>query len=197
MIFTPLLQKAIQFATKVHKDQYRKGKDTQYISHPLTVALILSRVTDNENVVCAGILHDTIEDSKPYGSVTQRLLTEAFNADIARMVNDVTEQDKNLPWLERKMAALEHIKDMQKDSLLVKSADVLHNLSELVSDVEQNGIEVFDKFNASKSDTLIRYKKLIPTIENVWRENPLNEDLKYALDKLLKLTDENKTQKSN
>jgi len=45
------------------------------------------------------------------------------------MVNDVTEQDKGLPWVDRKMAAFNHINDMKKDSLLVKSADVLHNLS--------------------------------------------------------------------
>ena len=193
MIYSPFIHKAIAFATKIHEldtKKKRKGKDIPYITHPLTVGFILARVTKDENIIAAGLLHDTIEDCEPYGSVTQKTLTEKFNTKVARMVNDVTEQDKNLPWMERKMAALEHIKDMQNDSLLVKSADVLHNLTELITDIELNGVEVFDIFNASKTDTLIRYKRLIPTIENAWSENPLIEDLKSGLEKLLKLTDE-------
>ena len=109
MIFNPLIHKSITFATKVHHTQTRKGKDIPYITHPLTVALILSRATHNENIICAGILHDTIEDCVPYGSVTKDFLEKEFNGKIAQMVNDLTEQDKTLPWMERKKAALEQL----------------------------------------------------------------------------------------
>ena len=69
-IFTKVtkIQKAIKFATKTHEvyeKQKRKGKDIAYIIHPLTVGLILSSVGADEDLVCAGILHDTIEDSIP------------------------------------------------------------------------------------------------------------------------------------
>lgn len=170
MTFTPQLHKAINFATKVHSGVNRKGKNVPYITHPLTVALILSRVTQDENIIIAGILHDTIEDCEPYGSVTKELLGKEFNTEVARMVDDVTEKDKTLPWFERKMKALEHIKHMQHDSLLVKSADVLHNLTDLVTDIEKDGDEVFTNFNASKEDTILRYKKLIPGIEKAWKK---------------------------
>lgn len=102
------------------------------------------------------------------------------------MVDDVTEKDKTLPWFERKMEALKHIKDMSKNSLLVKSADVLHNLADLNLDIEKDGVEVFDKFNASKEDTIKRYEKLIPEILKYYPENPLNGDLKHELVKLLR-----------
>lgn len=183
------IQKAIWFATRIHLGQTRKGKNIPYIIHPLAVGLILSRVTKDENIIIAGILHDTIEDCKPYGSVTEKLLTGEFNQDIARMVNDVTEPDKTLPWMERKMAALAHIKDMQNNSLLVKSADVLHNLSELNDDIVKDGIDVFNKFNASKEETLLRYQKLIPEIKKAWNKNPLITDLELGLNKLLELTE--------
>lgn len=189
MIYTTLINKAIELATKVHEldvKKKRKGKDIPYITHPLTVGLILARVTKDENIIAAGILHDTIEDCEPYGSVTKELLAKEFNSEVASMVNDVTEQDKTLPWTERKMAALAHIKDMPHDSLLVKSADVLHNLSELNDDLVKDGEEVFKKFNASKEDTLLRYRRLIPEIGNAWSENPLLADLEAGLSKLMK-----------
>jgi (p)ppGpp synthase/HD superfamily hydrolase len=191
MIFTLLIQDAISFATKVHEldtKTKRKGKDIPYITHPLAVGLILARVSSEDNIIAAGILHDTIEDCEPYGSVTKKLLAQQFNPDVARMVNDVTEQDKSLPWLERKLQALEHIKHMNKDSLLVKSADVLHNLSELNEDLTKDGAAVFEKFNASKADTLTRYDKLIPEIAKAWAKNPLLDDLHEQAKKLVELT---------
>ena len=186
MTLTPLIHKSITFATKVHSTQKRKGKDIPYITHPLTVALILSRVTQDENIICAGILHDTIEDCEPYGSVTKEFLEKEFNGEIAGMVNAVTEQDKTLPWMERKMAALSYIKHMNHDSLLVKSADVLHNLVELNVDIAKWGDKVFESFNASKEDTIKRYAKLIPEIKKAWDKNPLISDLESAL---VQLTD--------
>jgi|SRR3989338_183628 len=188
MIYSSLTHKAVSFAIKVHETdakQKRKGTDTPYITHPLVVGLILARVTKDENVIAAGILHDTIEDCEPYGSITKELLAREFNPEVARMVDDLTEKDKTLPWMERKLGAFEHIQDMKQDSLLVKSADVLHNLSEINADIVKHGTAVFEKFNASKEYTLDRYEKLFPEIEKAWKENPLLEDLKAGLDTLL------------
>lgn len=190
MIYTPLIQKAIQFATRVHAGQYRKGKDTPYITHPLTVALILARVTKDEDVIVAGILHDTIEDCEPYGSVTKELTATQFNEDIANLVDAVTEKDKTLPWYERKMAALNHIKNMDKKALLLKSADVLHNLTDLNQDIEKDEEQVFDKFNASKNEVIGRFEKLIPEIARYYLDNPLKDDLEKELHKLRNITRE-------
>ena len=63
MILTPKIKKAIRFTTKtreVYQKQKRKGKDIPYITHPLAVGLILARACASEDVVIAGILHDTI-----------------------------------------------------------------------------------------------------------------------------------------
>lgn len=187
-VYPPLVTKAIAFAMRVHEleaHKKRKGKDVPYITHPLTVGLILARVTKDENIIAAGILHDTVEDCEPYGSVTKETIEREFNGDVARMVNDVTEQDKNLPWMERKMAALAHIKDMKQDSLLVKSADVLHNLADLNGDIRTAGTGALGKFNASQADTVLRYRKLIAELKRVWAGNPLLPDLEENLRILL------------
>ena len=99
------IQRAIKFAVKTHEvyqKQKRKGKDVSYIIHPLAVGILLARVGANDDTVCAGILHDTIEDSVPEKKVTFEMLEERFGASVAQMVLDVTETDKSLPWEERK-----------------------------------------------------------------------------------------------
>jgi (p)ppGpp synthase/HD superfamily hydrolase len=195
MIYSPLLQKAIDFAIKTHwqnDKQYRKGKDNPYITHPLSVALILSQAGAEEDVIIAGILHDTVEDSKEPYKVTNKEIKEKFGPKVAALVDAVTEKDRSADWLTRKMKALEHIKHMDHDALLLKSADVLHNLTELVQDLKKDGDMVWERFNASKADTIKRYNALIPELKRVWLENPLIEDLEAAHQDLMELVDETK-----
>ena len=184
MIYTHKIQKAINFATEVHKEQKRKGKDIPYIVHPLGVGLILAGTGAGEDVIAAGILHDTIEDSA--GKVTKEDIAKEFGDYVATLVNDVTEQDTSLPWEERKKLALEHIPEMGRDSLLIKSADVLYNMTDLISDLEKEGDSVFERFNAPKEKQFERYTNLIKTLEDAWAENPLLPELKENLEKLLR-----------
>ena len=115
MIYTPKIKAAVRFAVKTHdvyQKQKRKGKDVAYIEHPLNVALILAMAGASEDLIVAGILHDTIEDSVPAKKVTKEMLTERFGRNAAELVNGVTEQDKSLPWEIRKERAFEHIKKL-------------------------------------------------------------------------------------
>lgn len=185
-----LLNKAVSFATSVHRTQKRKGSDIPYITHALAVSLILSKLSKVDNIVIAGILHDTIEDCEPYGSITKAFLAKEFNPKIASIVDDLTEQDKTLPWDDRKMAALHHIKDMPKSSILVKSADVLHNLMSLNDDIEKDKVKAFSKFNAPKEKTIGRYGTLIPELRKAWDGNPLMKDLEYEFERLYRLSNQ-------
>lgn len=187
MIYTEKIQKAIRFATKTHEvyqKQKRKGKDVSYITHPLTVGIILSRIGTSDDVVCAGILHDTIEDSIPEKKVTFEMLEERFGTAVAQMVLDVSETDKTLPWEERKKRARDHIKTFSHNSLLVKSADIISNQTEIIEDYERYGEEVFLRFNAPKD---LKIKNNLETIETIlakWPENPLAEELRLLAEKL-------------
>ena len=59
-----MIDKAITFATKAHEGQFRKGTKLPYIVHPLEVGVIVSRMTQDKEVIAAAILHDTLEDCK-------------------------------------------------------------------------------------------------------------------------------------
>ena len=105
MIYTQKIQQAINIAIETHeinKKQKRKGKDISYITHPLTVSLILSRAGASEDVIISGILHDTIEDSDESNKITKEIISEKFGNDVSTLVLSATEQNKDLPWEERK-----------------------------------------------------------------------------------------------
>ena len=180
MIFTPKIKKAIRFATKTHEvyqKQKRKGKDIPYITHPLAVGLILSRANASEDVVVAGILHDTIEDSTEKKKVTREMLAERFGEIVADLVASVTEERKDLPWEERKREAREHIKQFSRDSLLLKSADLVSNASDILDDYTDQGSKMFERFNAPKEKVVWNYKETMKTVLDRWPENPLAGDL--------------------
>ena len=180
MIFTPKTQQAIRFAIEAHAEQTRKGNDIPYITHPLTIALILSQAGASEDVIVAGILHDVVEDS----DVELDDVLNEFGDNVAELVKAVTEEDKSLSWESRKRTALAHIKDMSHDALLLKSADVLHNLSELIHDVEEQGEVVFEKFNAPKEKKLTQQQNLVKALELAWPENPLLSEIEEGVEKL-------------
>ncbi len=181
MIYTDAIRRSIKFSVKTHEvyqKQKRKGKDVAYITHPLTVGIILTRAGADEEVIVAGILHDTIEDSVPEKKVTVEMLTERFGTKVADLVSDVTEHDRTLSWEDRKREALEHIAHFSHESLLIKSADILSNGTELVDDFARHGEAAFGHFHASKEKTLGNQLRVIEALLGRWPESPLADDLR-------------------
>ena len=183
LLYSSRVQQAIRFSIKTHEvyqKQKRKGKDVPYITHPLTVGLILARAGADEDIVIAGILHDTIEDSVPEKKVTREMLTERFGEKVASIVENVTEPDKKLPWEERKQAAYERIATFDKESLLVKAADIIHNTTECLGDYEREGPAFFAAFNSPADKLFTHYARSLEAILKRWPEHPLAQDLAEA-----------------
>jgi (p)ppGpp synthase/HD superfamily hydrolase len=173
--------RAIKFSIKTHdvyQKQKRKGKEIAYITHPLSVGIILSLAHASEDVIVAGILHDTIEDSIAEKKVSEAMLTERFGANVTRLVLSVTESDKAGTWEERKREAMDHILVFDNDSLLLKSADVLANTRELIDDHARYGDQVFERFAAPKERLLWHYIETIGLILSAWPDNPLANELR-------------------
>ena len=181
MYYKTNIHEAIVFSIQtheVHQNQKRKGTGVSYITHPLTVGMILARTGASDDVVTAGILHDTIEDSTPEHKVTESMLSALFGEGVARLVASLSEEDKRLPWTERKAAALVKVQTFSHEQLLVKSADIVSNASDLIESYQCEGDAIFTHFNASKAEMLIHQRTLIRTILACWPETPLSKDLK-------------------
>ena len=98
-----MVEKAIVFAAKAHDHQKRKGTDIPYITHPFAVGMLLQKEKCSEEVIVAGILHDTLEDTE----TTFEDLTEMFGLRVANLVQAASEKDKSLPWEVRKQQTID------------------------------------------------------------------------------------------
>jgi GTP diphosphokinase / guanosine-3',5'-bis(diphosphate) 3'-diphosphatase len=128
---TSLLIAAISFAAEKHRDQRRKDADASpYINHPIALANVLANegnVTDI-NVLCAAILHDTIEDT----DTTAAELESRFGPKITSIVLEVTD-DKSLEKQVRKQRQIDHAAHASREANLVKLADKICNLRDILS----------------------------------------------------------------
>ena len=80
-----IVKKAYNFAKDLHRGQKRQsGED--YIIHPLNVAYILAGMHADRDTLCAGLLHDTLEDT----NFTKEDIIKNFNETIANLVDGVT-----------------------------------------------------------------------------------------------------------
>ena len=125
-----LLFKALAFSAEKHTKQRRKDIDkTPYINHPISLANILAqRWVIDENVLCAAILHDTIEDTE----TTVDELQEHFGEKISSIVIEVTD-DKSLEKSVRKQKQIEHAATISHEAKLVKLADKIANITDIIN----------------------------------------------------------------
>lgn len=145
-INTVKLHDAIIFAAKAHKGQVRKGTDIDYITHPMEVLQILTRMDADENLLIAGVLHDVAEDT----DVTVEEIRKRFGDDVALLVEHHTE-DKTLSWRERKERAVADLEYADKRTQMLVMADKVSNQYSIYADLQEYGEELWSRFNAPKN----------------------------------------------
>lgn len=126
-----LLLRTTQFAADKHRNQRRKDAEASpYINHPIALANVLANeggITDPV-VLCAALLHDTIEDT----NTTVDELRATFGEAITAIVLEVTD-DKNLDKAVRKQLQIEHASHASPQAKLVKLADKICNLRDITA----------------------------------------------------------------
>ena len=143
-----LLDKAIQFATKAHAGQKRKGKDVPYITHPLSALVVASSITTDDEVLSAVVLHDTVEDTP----VTADQLRNEFGERVAKLVlSDSEDKMEHISaedsWQTRKQVTIDEVRKQSFDEQVVCLADKLANIREMAQDYAVLGDKLFDRFN--------------------------------------------------
>lgn len=136
---------AFIFAKRAHEGQVRKLTGDAMIEHPSEVARILEEAGFGVHVICAGFLHDTIEDT----DVTEDHIVEWFGENVLRIVLSNTE-DKNLSWEERKQHTIDHIADLDIECRSLLVADKLSNLRSLDRGIREHGDAVFGNFKRGR-----------------------------------------------
>ena len=140
-----LLEKAIHFVTSKHAGQLRKGTTIPYIVHPLEVMNILRTMGADTNLLIAGLLHDTVEDT----DTTVDEIIDLFGTDVGCLVAGHSE-DKSKTWKQRKIHAIRHLADADIRFKMLVMADKVSNLRSIAADYQALGDQLWARFNAPK-----------------------------------------------
>ncbi|MCF7843814.1 HD domain-containing protein [Candidatus Gracilibacteria bacterium] len=179
MLFTSRINEAIKLASHLHRNQIRKDNNkTPYISHLVSVAMILREVTDDEDIIIAGLMHDSLEDVPNY---TYDNLVSNFGNRVADIVSHVTEpldankgEEEQLPWLTRKEKYLENLRSGGTESAMVSTSDKIHNTESFISDVLSEQDEFISRFHSSLRNRLWFHEQVLLIVEEkLGRENKL------------------------
>ena len=122
--------RAVAFAAEKHRNQRRKDAEASpYINHPIALANVLANEgnVEESTVLCAAVLHDTIEDTE----TTADEIRELFGDQVTSIVLEVTD-DKSLDKDIRKKLQIEHAPHLSREAKLVKLADKICNLRDIL-----------------------------------------------------------------
>lgn len=145
-----IVKRAYDYADELHKDQMRQSGEP-YISHLLNVAYILAEMHADRDTICAGLLHDTLEDT----NITKEDIAHDFNQNVANLVDGVTKlskmnfsskQDQNYANTRKIITGI--TEDVR--IIIIKLADRLHNMRTLQFKSEfkqkENALETMEIF---------------------------------------------------
>ena len=175
---TDLVSKAIVFSTEAHDGMRRRKSEAPYVLHPMEVGAVIGTMTDDQEVIAAGILHDVVEDA----GITIDKIGEMFGERVMALVASETENKReDLPpedtWRIRKEESLEKLKNSDDISVLMLwIGDKLSNIRAIYRDYCVEGDKVWDKFH--QSDIKVQawyYRSIMKYTERLsdtiaWRE---------------------------
>lgn len=195
------VRRAYEYANNLHNGQVRQSGEP-YITHPLNVAYILADMHADIDTVCAGLLHDTLEDT----NITKKDIVHDFNKDVANLVDGVTKiskmnfsskQEQNMANTRKIITSI--TEDVR--IIIIKLADRLHNMRtlEFKSEFKQkeNSLETMEIFvplayyigayriKSELEDLSLRYLKpdMYKKIEE--KKNRLEEENNKCLQEML------------
>jgi len=201
-LFSPLLEAAVRLAARGHYHQFRKHNTDElddgilnlpffpdrvpYITHLMGTMCILARIGVRDEVLAASILHDYLEDvPDPDGRESIR---SNLGEEVLSLVIEVTEHkrhelDQEATWEVRKQEQLDHLARMPRDAVLIKAADVLHNMQSLIADLgaTDDPETVWTSFNAGPERQLWYFTGVIEAVRQRLGSHLLVRDLDQAI----------------
>ena len=145
---TGIVDKAVRFAAEKHAGTFRKGTEIPYIVHPMEAAAIVAGITDDQELIAAALLHDTLEDT---GTKPEELV-QAFGPRVANLVaaeseDKQEEKPAEETWEDRKLETLTHLEKAGYEVRLLALADKLSNIRAIERDKEAEGENLWNRFN--------------------------------------------------
>ncbi len=140
------IEAARELSKMAHQGQTRKLSEEPYFKHTERVANIVSDAGLSTEVIVAGYLHDTVEDTY----VTLEEIQHRFGEKVAHIVSGNTE-DKTKSWEERKSHTIEELKTACFEIKCLVAADKLDNLNSFISESKHDlNRDIWSQFKRGK-----------------------------------------------
>ncbi|NMB57288.1 bifunctional (p)ppGpp synthetase/guanosine-3',5'-bis(diphosphate) 3'-pyrophosphohydrolase [Candidatus Beckwithbacteria bacterium] len=183
--FSPLIENAIRLASFWHSGQMRKLNDFEYFTHPVSVAMILTRTSSDDELIAAAFCHDLLEETDcPDDEIINACGEDVFN--LVKSVSDDFNLDRDRDWEKRKELYIQKIKEGSEKTKLLCCADKIHNIQTLIASLEEFGMNYFSLFHRGPEKMLWYYDTLCLMLQQTL-VHPLVQELDSLLDQFVEL----------
>jgi (p)ppGpp synthase/HD superfamily hydrolase len=157
---TDRFDRALLYATHVHRGQVRKGTSTPYVAHLLAVSATVLEYGVDEDLAIAALLHDSVEDQG--GKARLEDVRNRFGDRAARVVAarsdslaDTAKGERKADSEKRKQAYLKHLDTADEDVLRVSLADKVRNARSILRDLRKPevGEAIWSRFSQPREKT--------------------------------------------
>ena len=171
----PTTRAALAYAEEQHAGQLRKVDGAPFITHPIEVASLLHGAGAGDDVIAAGVLHDTIEKT----DTDRAELRRRFGTRTAALVAAVTEDEHITGYATRKAALRRQAEAAGPEALMVFAADKISKVRELP--VDRPGVEA-ETVSRTRQRRLIHYRHCLEMLERHLADSPLVTQLRTELE---------------
>ena len=178
-MYTLKIEQAIRAAAVLHDGQYRKGPHPfPYVTHCISVGMLLIDYTADESVIVAGILHDTLEDT----DYTYEELCNDFGqevADLVLSVTHITKQDEkkrhSTTWEQKMFLYTTKIKENGTKTALIAASDKIHNMRSMIEAYIGNEAQFMVDFGKNFQERITFFEVIRESISEKVPEKLLKE----------------------
>ena len=178
----PLAETAARQAASLHSGQRRESDRAAFVVHPLEVASLLYNAGAREEVIAAGILHDTVEDTPATGAQ----LRMRYGERVAELVVALTEDEEIEDYEERKRALREQVRAAGEDAQRIYAADKVTKVRELRARLGSPEPPTGEE-RAMLDRRLRHYQASLDMLERDHDRDPLVRQLRFELEMLREL----------
>jgi (p)ppGpp synthase/HD superfamily hydrolase len=178
-------ERALEYATRLHREQRRKGNDVPYVAHLLGVTSLVLEDGGSEDEAIAALLHDAVEDQGGRPRLAE--IEREFGSNVAHIVQGCSDADvtPKPPWRDRKTRYVAALASHDASVRRVSLADKLYNARTILLDYRRLGDELWKRFNP-ESDQLWYYRALVSAFRET-TESPLVDELDRVVKELEQL----------
>jgi len=175
-MYTHKIEQAIKAAALLHGDQLRKGSvPLPYVTHLVAVMMILRDYTNEEDILVAALLHDTLEDT----DYTEKELEEDFGKKVMKLVKTVSEPERNgehkLNWLQSRKQYATQLKNGPVEAVMIAAADKIHNFRSVIDEYYEDHDRFLVDFGPRTEDRIDAYQTISNAINNRLKDGIVHE----------------------